>query len=103
MESEVIRGARKLINRHKPVLYVENDRQEKSKALIELIRSLDYRMYWHLPPLFNPNNFAGDSENLYPGIVSVNMLCFHKSIEVQLDGFMEVVDADHHPMKNRIP
>lgn len=101
MESEVIRGAKKLISRHKPVLYVENDRPEKSKELIELIRSFDYRMYWHMPPLFNPNNFAGDSEDIYPGIVSVNMLCFHKSVDVNLDGFMEVVDSASHPMHNR--
>lgn len=101
MEGEVIRGARKLIARHKPVLYVENDRPEKSKELIELIRSLDYRMYWHMPPLFNPNNFAGDSENLYPGIVSVNMFCLPKSYEATMNGFDEVLDSNHHPMRNR--
>ena len=101
MESEVIRGAKKLISRHKPVLYVENDRPGKSKELIELIRSLDYRMYWHQPMLFNPNNFAGDSENIYPNIVSVNMLCFHKSIDVRLDGFEEIVDSTLHPMVAR--
>ncbi len=101
MESEVIRGAKKLIARHKPVIYVENDRPEKSKDLIELIRSLDYRMYWHQPLLFNPNNFFGDSENIYPNIVSINMLCFHKSADVNLDGFMEVVDAGLHPMVPR--
>lgn len=98
MESEVIRGAKKLITRHKPVLYVENDRIAKSKDLIELIRSLDYRMYWHLPALFNPNNFAADNENIYPNTVSVNMLCFHKSIDVNMSGFMEIIDSNLHPM-----
>lgn len=99
MEHDVIGGAKALIARHHPVLYVENDRIEKSKALIELIKSLDYRLYWHKPYLFNPNNFAGDSENLYPNVVSVNMLCFHKSVDVNLTGFVEVVDSDFHPMK----
>ena len=101
MESEVIRGAKKLISRHNPVIYVENDRPEKSKALIELIRSLDYRMYWHQPLLYNPNNFFGDSENIYPNIVSINMLCFHKSVDVNLAGFVEIVDAELHPMVPR--
>ena len=64
----------------------ENDRLEKSKDLIELIWSLNYRIYWHLPPLFNPDNFAGDTENIYPGIVSVNMLRLHNSVNMNLKG-----------------
>ena len=103
MESEVIRGAKKLITRHKPMLYVENDRVDKSKELIELIRSFDYRMYWHLPPLFNPDNFAGDNEDLYPGIVSCNMLCIHKSVTANMDGFKEVTDSNFHPMTGQSP
>lgn len=101
MESEVIRGAERLISRHRPVLYVENDRIEKSQALIELIRSLDYRLYWHLPPLYNPDNYAADGENIYPGIVSVNMLCFHRSVTVDQEGFPEVGDSSYHPFAGR--
>ena len=98
MESEVIRGAKKLIARHRPVLYVENDRAEKSKELIELIKSLDYRLFWHLPQLFNPNNYAGDKEDIYPGLLSGNMLCFHKSAGVNLEGFREIEDSSIHPL-----
>lgn len=99
MEHEVISGAKKLIAKFKPAIYVENDRQNKSKDLIELLRSMDYRMFWHLPHLFNENNFAGDRENIYPGIVSVNMLCFHNSATLNLTGFKEVLDSDFHPMR----
>jgi FkbM family methyltransferase len=98
MELEVIRGARELIGRHKPVLYVENNKGVHSQSLIELLWSLDYRLFWHLPPLFNPGNFAGDSEDLFPGIVSVNMLCFPKSAKANLTGFDEVVDSGFHPL-----
>lgn len=98
MEGEVIAGAEQLISLHKPVLYVENDRLDKSRALIELIRSLDYRMYWHLPPLYNPDNFAHDGENIYPGIFSINMLCFHSSVNVNLQGVIEVIDSSYHPL-----
>ena len=34
MEADVLLGARQLIARHRPVLYVENDRRDKSEALI---------------------------------------------------------------------
>jgi FkbM family methyltransferase len=97
MEHEVITGARSLIGKHRPILYVENDRPEKSKALIELIQSLDYRLFWHTPMLFNPDNYAGDKENIYPGIVSLNMLCIHNSIEMQIDGLTEITDPAYHP------
>ena len=101
MEAGVIKGAIGLIKKLKPVLYVENDRIDKSTKLIELIKSLDYRLFWHLPPLFNPENFANCKENIYPGIVSVNMLCFHNSIDLKIDGFNEIIDPDDHPMKQK--
>lgn len=99
MEHGVITGAQRLIAQHKPFLYVENDRLEKSAALIRLIQGLDYRLYWHLPPMYNTNNFAGDAENIYPGVISINMLCIHRSVEMNVTGFTEVTDPDAHPMK----
>jgi FkbM family methyltransferase len=75
MELDVLRGAAQMIGRFRPYLYVENDRAEKSAALIEHLQLLGYTLYWHLPPLFNPSNFAQYKENVFPGIVSVNMLC----------------------------
>ena len=98
MEGNVISGALKVIHKFKPILYVENDRLDKSKALIKLIRSLDYRIFWHNPPLYNRDNYAGDSENIYPGIVSVNILCIHSSVDVNIP-LMENNDPDFHPMR----
>lgn len=98
MEQEVINGAKNTIQQFQPVIYMENDRQEKSKALIELMWSLNYVLYWHCPKLFNPNNYAQDSENLFPGTVSVNMLCFPKSAKTQLTGFHEITDSHFHPL-----
>jgi len=99
MEHKVISGATGLIGRHRPFLYVENDRIDKSQALIELILSLDYRLYWHCPPLFNPANFAGDPENIYPHTVSINMICVPRANPIEMMGFQEIARADEHPMK----
>jgi FkbM family methyltransferase len=74
MEIRVLKGARRTIAAHRPLLYVENDRPQNSAALIGLILALGYRLFWHLPPLFNPDNFAGNPENVFPGILSVNMI-----------------------------
>ena len=49
MEADLPWGAAALIRRHKPVIYAENDRPEKSPELIGLIRSHGYRLFWHRP------------------------------------------------------
>ena len=51
MELDVIRGAQQLIARARPLLYVENDREEKAMPLASHIVGLGYRNYWHLPLL----------------------------------------------------
>ncbi len=101
MEHEVISGAKETIKKHQPVIYMENDRTDKSKDLIELMWSLDYKMFWHMPKLFNPNNYAKDDESMHPNIVSVNMICFPKSASTNLTGFLEITDSSWHPFANK--
>jgi FkbM family methyltransferase len=79
METEVLEGAAATIARCQPVIYVENDRQDKSTRLIRTLDAFGYKMYWHLPYLYQPMNFAGNSENVFDGIASANMVCVHQS------------------------
>ncbi|MEM1444243.1 MAG: FkbM family methyltransferase [Verrucomicrobiota bacterium] len=90
MEEAALRGAEETILRFRPVLYVENDRKEKSADLERYIHSLGYRMFHHCPPLFSPENFKGNSENVFPNIVSKNLLCFHESTPSSITGLAEV-------------
>ena len=99
MEADVIKGGLELIARFKPMLYVENDRLESSEALMQLIGSLGYRLYWHIPPLFNPANFYEEPDNIYPDLVSFNMLCIHRDVNAQLNGFTEITDFTSHPLR----
>jgi len=94
MESEVLQGGRDTLARHRPLLYVENDRPEKSAALIALLFELDYRLFWHLPPLFHADNFAGHAENVFSTIVSANMIGVPRSIEQSVQGFREITSPD---------
>lgn len=73
-EAQVLRGAAETIRKHRPLLYVENDRPAHQQEVISLIAGMEYRLYWHTPPLFSPDNFNGQPENVFPGIVSINML-----------------------------
>jgi hypothetical protein len=99
MEREVIEGGRRLIEREKPILYVENDRAEKSVALVSLIQDCGYRLWWHIPALFNPDNFFKVKENLYGDTASFNMLCVHSSRTMQIEGLQEILSShERHPL-----
>ncbi len=90
MEQSVIEGAALMIERFKPILYVENDRVEKSENLIDSIKNLGYNIYMHNPRLFNPDNFAKNSENIFGNIVSKNILCIHQDSPIKVDGFKAI-------------
>jgi FkbM family methyltransferase len=94
MELEVIQGARTLINTHQPIIYVENDRKDKSPALIHSLFELGYRCYWHTPPYVRIPNFRGNTENKFSSTVAINMLCTPRSQEISVNAFREVKNAD---------
>ncbi len=87
MEQGVIEGAIGLIEKFKPILYVENDRIEKSEALLKCIKNLAYDIYMHNPRLFNPENYAKNSKNIFGNIVSKNILCVPQDTQIKIDGF----------------
>jgi hypothetical protein len=74
-EPQVLRGARETIARHRPAIYVENDRRAQQQEVIGLLADMGYRLYWHTPGLYDPSNFNGSAENVFPGLASLNMLC----------------------------
>lgn len=99
-EQQVLQGARNTIARCQPYIYVENDRIEKSKDLIEWLWAADYKLWFHMPTLFNPNNFAQNGQNLYGNIVSINMLAVPQGTQVDIDQ-APVTDSSFHPLANR--
>jgi FkbM family methyltransferase len=99
-ELEVLKGAEGILRRCCPLLYVENDRRDKSQALIQWLMDHEYRVWWHIPPLFNPSNFHGVPQNCYPNISSLNMLCIHKSMQIPVQGLTEILDSGDYPLVN---
>lgn len=83
MELQVLQGAAPMIKQCMPVIYLENDRPDKSSQLIELLNSLGYQCYWHSTALFNPANHFSNTDNIFGGIGSINMLCVPKGIVIQ--------------------
>ena len=102
MEREVIVGAKTLIERLSPLIYVENDKIDKSRILIETIKSLDYRLYWHRVPYFNKENYAKKSENIFSNQVAINMLCVPASNKINIEGMDEIINPNFHPIFGEI-
>ena len=101
-ELNVIEGSKKIIDEYKPNLYLENDDIHTSKALIEKIKYMGYILFWHLPRLYNPDNFLKNTKNIFPKIVSCNMLCIHRSTKIKLNEIwkkFEITDSNYHPHK----
>jgi FkbM family methyltransferase len=75
MELAALRGATETIARCRPVLYVESDREDLSQPLLDLLAEWNYNVHVHMPPIFSPDNFAGDPEDIFPDLISRNLLC----------------------------
>ena len=99
MEGDVLRGATALLAKFKPHLYVENDRVDRSEALMRLIDSLGYRLYWHTPALFDPDNPYGATRNEFPNVRSFNLFCVHREAHAEVAGATPVTDFTHHPLR----
>lgn len=98
MEQQVILGLLDTINHCKPFLYVENDRIEKSKDLIELLWGLGYQCYWHITPLYNINNYFNENINVFENLISINMLCMPSGAN-SIDGTQLICDSNEHPWR----
>lgn len=76
-EELVLRGAVDTIKRCSPILYLEDDRKEKSDSLHAFLSELGYRWEEHNPPLYRAQNFFGKGENIWGrNFVSKNIVCY---------------------------
>ncbi|MBU6497403.1 MAG: FkbM family methyltransferase [Rhodospirillales bacterium] len=89
MEVEVLRGAAASVAAHSPFLYVENDRTERAAELVALLLGWNYQLYWHTPPLFEPENFAGEAANIFGVTASLNLLCVAAERNITVQGLRD--------------
>lgn len=97
MENSVLKGGKKLIQKFKPVMYIENDRIEKSKELIETLWDYGYDLIWHYPKFYNPKNFYEVKNNVFGDLTSFNMVCIHKNSDIKYDKTKVITDSSKHP------
>lgn len=98
MELQVVRGAAGLIDRFRPVLYLETS-EPHARALFEDLLGRDYRLFWHMPPIYRADNFFGNPQNLYPNTVSRNVLGIPAESEIEIRGLRAVSGPDDFPTR----
>jgi FkbM family methyltransferase len=75
MELEILTGAAQLVEKHRPILYLENNNRESSSALIEQLSLFEYRNYWHVISYYRKSNFNRFGENIFSAPLELNLLC----------------------------
>ncbi|WP_037368041.1 FkbM family methyltransferase [Selenomonas ruminantium] len=103
MEQNVLQGARKTIEKYRPVIYMEADRPQKREKLLAYTKSLGYRIFDHNAPLYNEDNFFHNPENVFIAtipvdeetvanisIASINVICLPKESPIQINGAREL-------------
>ncbi len=99
-ELKVLKGGSATLQQSRPLLYVENDRPNNSRELIEWLWGIGYDLWWHAPLIFNPQNFFGVSKNLYGSTASFNMLGVPREINLGVPAqSRKVIDSSYHPIK----
>jgi hypothetical protein len=75
-EYEVLQGAQATISRCRPIMYIEDDRAEKSRALRKLIDLLGYDIEVHQPTLYREQNYFNHKKNVWDrNFASHNLIC----------------------------
>jgi len=94
MEYEVLCGAKNSLEKHKPALYVESDREENNEKILKFLKENNYEVYLHDTELYNAENFEDNSINVLVAaneknepvpIISRNLLCLHKEGKAKVD------------------
>ncbi|MFH1138963.1 MAG: FkbM family methyltransferase [Pseudomonadota bacterium] len=95
LERKVLVGAEHLIRDRQPVIFVENNSEKESPAIIALLKNWGYRCWWHLAPYYNPDNFFGNPENVFPRVRNdASMLCLPREAEGPVEHLIPVEGMD---------
>ena len=72
-ETFVLRGAREIIGRFRPFIFIENNAEKNFDSVLSAVRALGYQCYWYCSARHRPNNYNGAFWKLEG--FDMNMLC----------------------------
>ena len=96
-ELDVLQSGEMQIERHRPILYFENDVREESSQLLSYAKDkLGYDLYWHPAPVFDAHNFFGNPVNHWTPreILSLMVLGVPTERKMDISGLKPVSDTN---------
>jgi len=93
MGCDVILGAANTINRCHPILFLNNEIEERSHSLLEALLRFNYRLYWHFSSYFNDANFFGNALNCFQNArqLEINIVALPATISVSPSNLEPVI------------
>lgn len=88
-EPKVLLGAFETIVRHSPPMLIEYNPHMRAE-IDRVLRLFDYRAWSFNEPLFNPDNFKNNRENVFGGTASINLFLAKSPIPAITDALNEV-------------
>lgn len=73
-EPAALAGMKQIITRLKPIIYVEANTKDRFEAIRSLMNALGYNCFWHCEAHWNPNNFRGNTNNVFGDKTDLNVL-----------------------------
>jgi FkbM family methyltransferase len=83
-------GAKETLREHRPLLYVRLSGMDQAADEVAAIKALGYRVWSHLPYLFNSDNHAGIDRNIFPGMVQQNAIAAPADSHFEFDDRLEL-------------
>jgi FkbM family methyltransferase len=86
----LLAGADATVRRHRPNVYFRLGTMDQAMSEVKLLKDLGYRCWSHLPYLYNGENFAGNTENIYPGGVYQSVIAAPIEGRLEFDRLREI-------------
>jgi FkbM family methyltransferase len=109
MELAVLKGAEKMIAESRPAIYVEYPERAGSE-MIQWLMDHKYDMWWHIPMLFNSDNFRANKDDRDPcvynaenntGLASGNIFCMPSEKQFKVVGLRSVLGPNDSPWETK--
>lgn len=101
VELSVLKGAGRLIARHKPAIYVEATREESNRTIFGDLKARGYSGYWFATVRARPDSYFGpaDYEDGAAAMMDVNAIFFHRDNPRDVFGLTQIQDEFTPPQK----
>jgi hypothetical protein len=79
-ELDVLQGCQEIIAQRCPVIYYEAHESKHLKEIYEILQPMGYRFYWAQVNNYNPDNYAGNEENIFGDSGLMSILAWPKNL-----------------------